>query len=129
MINFALEEISEISGRIKIFKLFVNGMCYFDEFEKEIAQEGNLISELRTIVTRLHEIADGKLLPELKFRDITPKNEKNKEYEIKTRHLRVYIFHESKTGRIIVSGGKKGTQKTDIKRFRKIKNEYCKQRP
>jgi hypothetical protein len=97
-------------------------------FEKEIEKEGNLLSELRTIETRLHELSDCKSLPVKKFRDITPKNANNKEYEIKTHHLRVYLFHEKNTGRIIVSGGKKGSQTADIKHFRKVKNEYFKQK-
>jgi putative component of toxin-antitoxin plasmid stabilization module len=126
MYTFALEEIKEIKGKLKFFKLLINGKCEYDEFEKEIQSEGNLKSELITIESRLHEIADLKLLPKNKFRDITPKNASNKEYEIKTRNLRVYLFHEKRTGHVIVSGGKKGTQKHDIKHFQKIKNEYFK---
>jgi len=129
MYTFALIEIEEIKGRLKIYKLFVDGKCSFDEFEEEIENEGNLKSELTTIHTRLYEIADGKSLPKTKFRDITPKNGNNKEYEIKTHHLRIYMFHEKNTGRVIVCGGKKGTQKDDIKHFRKIIREYFKQKP
>lgn len=129
MHTFALDVIEEIKGRSKIYKLLVDGECSFDEFEKEIENEGNLKSELTTIQARLYEIADGKSLPETKFRDITPHKEKNKEYEIKTHHLRIYLFHEKYTGHIIVWCGKKGTQKEDIKHFRKIKKEYFNQKP
>ena len=68
MYTFALKEIEEIKGRLKIYKLLVDGECSFDKFEKEIEKEGNLKSELTTIQTRLYEIADGKSLPETKFR-------------------------------------------------------------
>lgn len=128
MYTFALKEIKEINGRLKIFKLFIDGACEYDQFEKEIENEGNLKSELITIIARLHDIADLKSLPEKKFRDITPRKESNKEYEIKTHHLRLYLFHEKNTGRVIVCGGKKGSQKSDIKHFRKIKAEYFKQK-
>lgn len=124
MNKFALIYIDEIAGRIKIFKLLVNNRCEFDEFEKQIETEGSYSSELVTIQTRLHEIADGKLLPKEKFRNITPKKELVKEYEIKTRHLRVYLVNEEKTGRIIVCGGKKTTQQKDLNHFRRIKKEY-----
>jgi len=124
MPNFTLKHISEIDSRIKIFKLIVKKRCEFDEFEQKIINEVSYISELITIQTRLREIADGKLLPKEKFRNITPKKELVKEYEIKTRHLRVYLFHEEKTGRIIVCGGKKITQDKDINHFRRIKSEY-----
>ena len=124
MNKFALEFIDEIVGRLKFFKLLVNNRCEYDDFESQIKTEGSYSSELVTIQTRLHEIADGKLLPKEKFRNITPKKELVKEYEIKTRHLRVYLFHEEKTGRVIVCGGKKITQQKDINRFRRIKKEY-----
>lgn len=73
MYTFALNEITEIKGKLKFFKLLVNGTCEYDEFEKEIINEGNLKKELTTIITRMHEIADLKSLPKNKFRDITPK--------------------------------------------------------
>jgi hypothetical protein len=100
MYTFALQEIEEIKGRLKIFKLLVNGKCSYDEFEKEIENEGNLNSELATIYTRLHEIADCKSLPEKKFRDITPKKGNNKEYELK--HITfVFICFTRKTPDIL----------------------------
>jgi putative component of toxin-antitoxin plasmid stabilization module len=124
MNKFALKYIDEIFGRLKIFKLLVNNCCEYDEFERQIETEGSYSSELVIIQTRLQEIADCKLLPKEKFRNITPKKELVKEYEIKTRHLRVYLFHEEKTGRVIVCGGKKTTQQKDINHFRRIKKEY-----
>ena len=84
MSRFALKQIDEIVGRFKIFKLLVNNRCEYDEFERQIETEGSYSSELVTIQTRLQEIADGKLLPKEKFRNITPKKELVKEYEIKT---------------------------------------------
>lgn len=128
MYNFALKEIKEIKGRLKIFKLFIDGDCFYDQFEEEIESEGNLISELRTIETRLHAIADCTSLPSTKYKDITPNNDRNKEYEIKTPNLRVYLFHDKENGRVIVSGGKKTSQKSDIKRFRNIKRDYFNQK-
>ena len=124
MNKFVLKHIDEIVGRLKIFKLLVNNRSEYDEFERQIEKEGTYISELVTIQARLQDIADGKLLPKEKFRNITPKKELVKEYEIKTRHLRVYLFHEENTGRVIVCSGKKTTQQKDINHFRRIKKEY-----
>lgn len=128
MNKFALKYIEEIVGRLKIFKLLVNNYCEYDEFEKQIISEASLSSELLTIQARLQDVAECRLLPKEKFRDITPKKETVKEYEIKTRHLRVYLFHEEKTGRVIVCGGKKTNQGNDIKHFRRIKKEYINQK-
>jgi len=46
-----------------------------------------------------------------------------KEYEIKTHHLRVYAIHEAGTGKIIICGGYKNTQKNNIRHFREVKNQ------
>ena len=127
MPKFALKKIEEIVGRIKIFKLILDNNCEFDEFENQIKNEVSYASELITIQSRLQEVANGKILPKEKLRNITPKKELLKEYEIKTRHLRVYLFHEEKTGRIIVCGGKKVTQHKNIGHFRRIKKEYFNQ--
>lgn len=124
MNKFALKQIEEIVGRLKIFKLLVNNRCEYDEFERQLETEGSFASELVTIQTRLQEIADGKLLPNEKFRNITLKKGLVKEYELKTRHLRVYLFHEENTGKVVVCGGKKTTQPKDINHFRRIKKEY-----
>jgi putative component of toxin-antitoxin plasmid stabilization module len=124
MYTFALNEIKEIEGKLKFFKLSHNGKCEFDEFYVECSKSGNLKSELIKIQARMQQLADLKSMPKEKYRDITPKNDLIKEYEIKTKHLRVYLFHDKNNGRVIVSGGRKTTQKKDILHFRKIKKEY-----
>ncbi len=127
MYSFALVEIKEIQGKVKIYKLKVNNACSFDEFEEEIKLEGTYATELRTIQTRLDDVADCKTLPKEKFKDITPRNDQHKEYEIKTRNLRVYLFHDKNSGKIIVCGGKKTNQQSDIRFFKNIKKHYFNQ--
>ena len=128
MYTFALQKLNEVEGKLSFYKLIVNGSCDFDSFCAQCEQDGNLASELRTIQSRMQQLADLKTLPQEKHKDITLKNEAIKEYEIKTKHLRGYMFHEKNTGRVIVSGGKKGTQQSDIKHFRNIKKAYLEQR-
>jgi putative component of toxin-antitoxin plasmid stabilization module len=127
MRKFGLKYVDEVVGRIKIFKLIVDNHCAYEDFESQISSEATFTSELITIQARLLDIANGRLLPKEKFRNITPKRELVKEYEIKTRHLRVYLFHEEKIGRIVVCGGKKVTQDKDIVHFRRIKRNYLNQ--
>lgn len=124
MITFVLKKIVEIEGKVSFYKLIMNETCEFDLFWEEIEKDGNLKGELLKIQTLMSEISDNKSLPQQKFRNITPKKENVTEYEIKTKHLRVYLFQEKHTGKIIVSGGKKTTQKKDIKHFRKLKKQY-----
>ncbi len=128
MYTFALQKLSEIEGKLSFYKLVVNGDCEFDAFCAQCENDGNLASEIRTIQARMQQLSDLKTIPKEKHKDITLRNESVKEYEIKTKHLRVYMFHEKDTGRIIVIGGKKTTQKQDITRFRNIKKSYLESR-
>ena len=124
MRNFALEIIPEITGKIKFYKLLIGDTCEFDEFWEMVEKSGNLNKELIKVQTLMQEVSEMNMLPGTKFKSITPKKETIKEYEIKTKNLRLYMFHEEHTGRIIVCGGKKSTQRKDIKHFRKIKKQY-----
>lgn len=127
MSTFALEKITEIRGKINFFLLKVDGISQFLEFEAQIKQDGNLMSELTTIQVRMQEMAEMRNpMPKTKCRDLTPKGDPVKEYELKTKHLRVYLIHEEHTGRIVILAGKKSTQPKDLKKFRKIKKAYLK---
>jgi len=62
--------------------------------------------------------------PKAKFRPIEGHNLNCKVYEAKKGIIRVYLFHQENTGRIIVTGGKKGNQKKDIKSIIKTIQDY-----
>jgi len=124
MYNFALQKIPEIVGKFSFYKLIVDGKCEFDRFESEIQKDGNLRRELIKLQARMQEVADGSRLPDTKFKDLTPKGETVKEYELKTDHLRLYFIEEAVEKRLIICGGKKSTQDKDIKHFQKVKKEY-----
>jgi len=124
MCNFALEKIEEITGEIEFYKLINGDKCEFDEFWAKIEKTGNLKKQLNNLQTTMQAVSENQSLPDTKFKDITPKKVADKEYEIKTKNLRLYLFHEKHTGRVIVCGGKKTTQKKDIKRFQRIKKQY-----
>lgn len=124
MNNFVIEKIKEISGRISFFKLSKNGVSEFDEFVKEIKNEHKYSAEILRIQIIMQQVSDLNMLPDNKFKELKGRKSNVKEYEIKTRNLRVYLFHEEHTGKIIVTGGKKTSQKKDIKHFRNLVNEY-----
>jgi hypothetical protein len=121
---FAIKRITDIDGSIPFFKMVVNGVCEFDEFEAVIKNEGNYSKELIRIQTRMQELSEGKMLPINKFKPLSKSKDWLNEYEIKTKNLRVYLFHEPGTGRIIICGGKKSNQGKDIHHFRSILNSY-----
>ncbi|MBW8051196.1 MAG: hypothetical protein FVQ77_12815 [Cytophagales bacterium] len=124
MSNFTLIEIEGVEGKQKFYKLKKDGICEFDFFCEEIKEKKRYYAELLTIFDKIDYVANLGRLPKTKFRPITPKKETVKEYEFKTKHLRVYTIHEEKTGKIIICGGFKKDQKKDIKHFRSIKKQY-----
>ena len=126
MSKFTLEEILEIKGIIKFYYLVIDGVNGYKEFEDAIIAEGKYGHELNSIQAIMEQVADRKSLTEKKFKDITPKKESTKEYEIKSKNLRVYLFHEKRKGRIVVMGAKKHpkSQNKEITKFRRTKKEY-----
>ena len=124
MSKFALEKIKAIKGKQTFYDLKVNEVGQFESFSNELEEEYK--SELVTLNARMDLVANLNRLPKEKFRDITPKKQTVKEYEFKTKHLRLYVIHIEKTGKVIVLGGYKNTQKSDISSFRSLKSQFLK---
>lgn len=68
-------------------------------------------------------VANLNSVSEEKFKDITPSGDKIKEYEFKSGDLRVYGI-KIPNGKLIVLGGFKNQQNSDITKFRSLKIEY-----
>ena len=92
--------------------LEIDGACQFEEFCTQIEKDGNLGKQLVTAIARMNQVANLQRLPVQKFRDITPRKETVKEFEIKTSDLRIYLIKEE--GHIIILSGKKNTQRPYI---------------
>jgi len=123
---FVLKRIEQIKGRISFFKLIIDNRCEFDEF-CELLKRRKEDSKLRSIFGIMESVANLNRLPETKFRELKgrPAGDNVKEYEIKKKPYRIYLFKDD-AGNIIVFGSSKKLQKKDIKRLRQIKNEYLK---
>lgn len=74
----------------------------------------------------MNEVANNRTLPNIKFKDVTPKTEKVKEYEFKDGNLRVYGISKY-GGKIKILGGYKNQQKKDYRTFRSLKKQYLNQ--
>lgn len=120
---FALKRIEAIDSKQTVDKLIINDKCQFDEFEDEILKHKKYKSQIGMIYAYLEYISNGETLPATHFKDITPENEKVKEYEFKTKHLRIYAI-KKRNGKIIILGCYKNNQKKDISKFRAIKKRY-----
>jgi putative component of toxin-antitoxin plasmid stabilization module len=122
MPDFTLIRIQQAKGRLALYKLAADNECFFDKYCDELSRDGNLGKQLHRIFGLLEQVANLQRLSREQFRNITPPKELIKEFEIKTKDLRVYIIKEQ--GHIIVFGGRKSTQREDIRRFRSIKRQY-----
>jgi len=109
---------------IDVYELYKNGNSLFEEFFKEIENEGNLMSNLASAIRIIEDTANLNRRPKTKFRTIEGHSLNCKIYEAKSGIIRIYLFHEENTGRVIVSGGLKDNQTKDIKSIIKIIKEY-----
>jgi len=120
---FATEIIETIKGKQVFEKLLVDGICLLDEFEKAIKDNPQSTSELKTLFAYMDFVANGISLPQTKFREIKGDKINTKRYELKSKHLRVYLFNQP-GGKMVVMGGYKNTQEADIRQFNSIVKEF-----
>lgn len=108
---------------IVVHELCENGDSLFEKFFEENMNVYK--AELASIIRIIEETSNLRRYPNTKFREIKDHDLLCKLYEAKSKHLRVYLFHEENTGRIIVSGGLKRDQNRDLRIIiKKIKHYY-----
>ncbi|MGV8090352.1 MAG: hypothetical protein AB2L24_00620 [Mangrovibacterium sp.] len=97
--------------RIEVWELCKNDKSIFQSFIDEIENDEYLFDKLAGAIGIIENSANLIRLPKNKFRLIEGHQLRCKIYEAKSDIIRIYMFHEEKTGRIIVTGGKKNNQK------------------
>ncbi len=128
MRNFELKKFESIVGKQDFYDLKINGLSQYEEFNKIINTDYLAYkTEVFTMFSYMDLVSNLKTLPKTKFREITPKKDNIKEYEITSKHIRVYLFHVENSGKIVAYWGLKKNQKENIISFRKIKKEYIDQ--
>lgn len=124
MPTFALKKVEAVQAKQELDELVIDGIGQLELFEREIKQKHErYLTELQMLLLYVEYAANGQSLSETKFRDITPSGESVKEYEFKSKHLRVYAIKKP-NGKIVVLGGLKTTQKADFRRLRSLKSQY-----
>lgn len=110
--------------KISVYELCKNGKSLFEPFVDEIEKDGNLFDKLAAAIRIVEETSNLRRYPKTKFREIQGHNLDCKIYEAKSNIIRIYLFHEEKTGRVIITGGLKDNQVKDLKSIIKIIKEY-----
>lgn len=124
MKKFDLRKVESVRAKQELDELVIDGVGQFELFENMLRSEyGRYISELRTMISYMEYVANGNSLAQDKFKDVTPEGELVKEYEFKSKHLRVYAIKKA-NDKIIILGGLKTTQKFDFQLFRSLKQPY-----
>lgn len=99
-------------GTYNYYKLYVDGVCQFDDFLDEIETNALDSKWFGYIVRFMEVITRSNSLDTTKFNPIKGIG-RHDVYEFKKKHLRVYVI-EKKPDMYIVLGGYKSTQKNDI---------------
>ena len=110
--------------KMEVYELCKNDKSLFKSFFEEIEKDGNLLNNLAGALRIVEDTSNLNRRPNTKFREMQNHKLKCKVYEAKSGLIRIYLFHEEKTGRVIVTGGLKDNQKEDIKLILKIIKEY-----
>ncbi|WP_379965813.1 hypothetical protein [Epilithonimonas sp. UC225_85] len=125
MCKFEINEFEAVQGKQKFFDLKIDGLSQYNEFKEIIERDyQSMKTEMLTMFSYMNLVSNLHTLPRTKFNEITPQKETIKEYELKSKHLRIYFFHYENTGKIITVWGFKNNQKEDILKFRRIKKEF-----
>lgn len=124
---FTLKLVPEVRCRVAWYKLLRKGHCFWDEFCEQIRSEGNLKNQIASAVAIMERYGNRDHLMQNKLKNISEAGDPFNLFEIKTRDLRIYFLRDA-NGAVIVLGGKKSTQRSDIKQFRNIAREYSQQK-
>ena len=121
MDRYTLKRMEQVRGKQVFDKLVVNGIAPFDVFIEEL--EDIYQSKIRTMYKYMDVVANLGSLPKNKYHPYSSGKDGVREYEFKTKHLRVYSI-EKPGGQIVIIGGTKSNQKKDQAYFRRLKKGY-----
>lgn len=115
MEDFYIKDYEETDNpKLRFYKVYRSGKCDFDEFIKELNEK---YKSLRDELGAIHAIMDkiGVMnLPPAKFRIIKGgKNDRKDVWEVKSKHLRVYLIRKE-PDMFLLLGGIKTKQDEDI---------------
>jgi hypothetical protein len=123
MSKFVLDEINNVNGTIRFYKLIEDGICYWNEFCLALQAEGTYYDQVFSITSQMNDKANLKTLPNTKHKSFNTKVKGVNGFEFRTRDLRAYGINDE-NGNVIIFAGKKANQGKDEIRFRSIVKRY-----
>ena len=129
MTIFEIEYITEFGGIIPVGKLIRNKKNPMAKLEDSIQKDSLVKREWPALMASLHDMSNRLSLPESRCRKLRLRTCPGLSvFELKSRHLRLYVMREDFTGIIMTLGGRKTEQKSDIQSLQKIILQYCQYR-
>ncbi len=125
MPKFALVQFKEITGKDSFHQLTADGRNQYNEYMATKVGIPQLNSERNTIMRYMDMYSRGERRLGKKVHTL-PDSIDGTDLEFRTEHIRIYAFHLKGTGKIVTlwADNDKSEQDNDIKKFRKIKQEY-----
>ena len=121
MPKFELRRLDVINGKQTFESLVVDEHDLLAEFESSL--EERYRSEMRTLYAWMQMVADLCPVPGTIYHPLSDGKDGFREYEFKSKHLRIYAFAIAR-GKIIVMGGKKNRQRNYLRNFSGLKRQY-----
>ena len=124
MPTFELQLAEEFTGKLPVYYLCKDGKPLITDFYNSLATDGNLSKQEDKLRDNISKLANDEGLAPSKGGQIQDSKYENI-YEVKTQNLRLYLLRNRSENLIIIIGGKKTTQKADIKRLKQLINEHA----
>ena len=121
MCNFAVELLGSIrtDGKVRFYKLLVNGVAQIDMFYDELRNDKKLEKEFNEILTCMDYVAETNAqLPSNKVNSIKD-GDKEIAIEFKKKNLRVYCI-KKEPDFFVILGGYKNNQKKDVEKIKRL---------
>lgn len=109
----------------KFYKLYVDGVCRFDEFLNALQRNKSDKKLYNAIVAYMDQLTDQTRFPAKIFNHIVDED-RHDLYEFKKDRLRVYVVRQ-RPDIYIVIGGFKATQKNDIEKLKSMIKDFPKE--
>lgn len=132
MSKFAIERFGELKGEIHFYKLFINGECQINDFEKQLQKNSTYYSQVKTIKAYMDSYSNGQRLPKTKYKILKQNKSDCVCFEFRSNDLRYYGFMFPNTNNMIMccaAKNDKSEQDKDILRMINTQKEYLSSLP
>lgn len=121
MSRFTVRHLLDLSYKINVYELLEDGKSLFEKFQGDVKKSADSYAvSLNRFPAMIEQYSKKIILPATKFRKLKGSKTKWNEFEFKAKPLRLYMTTIDGFGAIIMFGGYKTSQKSDIKKLQNL---------